>query len=318
MAFLSACAPQQQPFESAVHSARLGADHVTAPDGASLPLKRWLPRQKPKAVIVALHGMNDYSNAFSIPAPYFTRRGIALYAYDQRGFGASPQPGIWPGTDNLRRDLSQVIEAVHARHPRVPLYVMGESMGGAVAVASLASQNVHWVKGLILVAPALWGGDQMPDVYRALLWMTAHTFPYSRYDGSDLKILASNNIPMLRSMLADPLVQKNARADAIFGLVRLMDGAYHDLGALQLPVLLLYGGKDEVIPPHTINEAIGRFSRPIHLAYYPDGYHMLLRDVQGEVVAQDIAGWIQNPRNPLPSGRGRPVDNENNALFSRD
>ncbi len=61
-----------------------------ADDGARLPFLRWGPEQQPWAVIVALHGMNDYSAAFRLAGPAWAERGITTYAYDQRGFGAAP------------------------------------------------------------------------------------------------------------------------------------------------------------------------------------------------------------------------------------
>ena len=74
---------------------------ATAP---RLPLRRWLPEGKPRAVVLALHGFNDYSNAFADAGPVFAAHGIALYAYDQRGFGAAPAPGRWPGSRRLVDD----------------------------------------------------------------------------------------------------------------------------------------------------------------------------------------------------------------------
>ena len=49
------------------------------------------------AVIIALHGMNDYANTYYLAGPWFAERGVALYAYDARGFGRSPNRGLWPG-----------------------------------------------------------------------------------------------------------------------------------------------------------------------------------------------------------------------------
>ena len=112
----------------------------------------------PQAVIVALHGMNDYSNAFCHARAHGGRRkAITTYAYDQRGFGRSPQIGIWPGSDLMRRDLSDFVDVVRMRHPGVPVFVLGESMGGAVAMTAFASDTPPKADGLILVAPAVWG-----------------------------------------------------------------------------------------------------------------------------------------------------------------
>jgi len=60
------------------------------------------------------------------------------YAYDQRGFGKAPHTGIWPGGKALREDLVDCVEAVRERNPGVPVFALGESMGGAVVLSALA------------------------------------------------------------------------------------------------------------------------------------------------------------------------------------
>jgi alpha-beta hydrolase superfamily lysophospholipase len=299
---LVACAPRQQEFVAQpLASPRLEDHAFIASDGAIFSLRTWLPQKKAKAAIIALHGFNDYSNAFNTTGPYFAGRGIAVYAYDQRGFGAAPDPGIWAGKENLLRDLGEFSHLVAKQHPQAPLYILGDSMGAAVAIAA-GGERLPPVSGMIWVAPAVWGDDTLNPFYRATLWLMAHTIPYKTFDGSDLDILASNNIPMLRRLAKDPLIIKRTRADAILGLVRLMDNAYRQAPNLATPSLLLYGAKDEVIPPYPIVQLLDRDPAPLTFAYYPDGYHMLLRDLQGERVMADIASWIEHPRKPLPSG----------------
>src|SRR3546814_13687678 len=61
----------------------------------------------PAAIILALHGFNDYSRSFEAPAAYWADRGIATYAYDQRGFGQTPHRGLWPGAARLIADRSE-------------------------------------------------------------------------------------------------------------------------------------------------------------------------------------------------------------------
>src|SRR5262249_20861526 len=143
-------------------------------DGERLGLMHW-DAATPKAVIVGLHGMSDYSNAFAMPGPWWAAHGITTYAYDQRGFGRSLEPGIWPGSDLMRRDLEDFVDVVRARHPGLPVFVLGESMGGAVAMAAFASSTRPKADGIILVAPAVWGRKSMPFSYRLASWLMAHT-----------------------------------------------------------------------------------------------------------------------------------------------
>ncbi len=258
-----------------------------------LPLKSWLPKSKPKAVIVALHGFNDYSNAFQSTGTFFAAHGVAVIAYDQRGFGRAPNTGIWGNAENLTSDLAECVKQASRRWPHVPVYILGESMGGAVAIVALANPAFPHVRGVILLAPALWGAQTMNPLYRGTLWLAAHTVPAYRLSGRELHIMASNNIPMLRALSADPLVIKQTRIDAVYGLVQLMGDAYEKIPEVGTPVLLLYGGNDQVIPRRPIDAALARFSAPVRFSYYPDGYHMLTRDLQGESVMRDILGWMQ-------------------------
>ncbi|MEQ9200536.1 MAG: alpha/beta hydrolase, partial [Rhodospirillales bacterium] len=72
------------------------------------------------------------------------------------------------------------------------------------------------------------------------------------------------------------------------------------------PALVLYGAKDEVIPPKPTRQMLRNLppdtAERRRIAVYPEGWHMLLRDLQGEVVWRDIASWIRRPEDPLPSG----------------
>ena len=303
---LSACSPTEQVFDSAQKDIPNIEDNVFhAADSAELSSRQWLPEKNPKAIIVALHGMNDYSHSFERSGVFFSKNGIAVYAYDQRGFGASPNAGIWGGESNFVRDLEQYISVLKAQYPHVPMYVLGESMGGAVAIVATSDPSFPKINGVILSAPAVWGAETIPLLYRSTLWVGAHTLPYKLFTGRDLKIIASDNYPMLRALAADPLVIKGTRVDAVYGVVHLMDSAYEKVPQMKTPVLLLYGANDQVIPPYPIKNALRRFSIPIEYAYYPKGYHMLLRDLQSQVVMGDILSWIKQPKHPLPSGFGK-------------
>ena len=208
----AACAPRLQqlgaemrmPAIEQVQEDGKSLDRYVTRDGTKLGLQHW-DAATPKAVIVGLHGMNDYSNAFAMPAPWWASQGISTYAYDQRGFGRSPQRGIWPGSNLMRRDLGDFVDVVRMRFPGVPVFVMGESMGGALAMTAFASDMPPRADGLILIAPAVWGRENMPFTYRLVLWTSAHTLRGASFSGSNLRIMASDNIEMLRANGRDPL-----------------------------------------------------------------------------------------------------------------
>ena len=277
-------------------------DAIVARDGTRLPLRRWEAQGRPRAVIVALHGMSDYSNAFDMPGRYWAKLGITTLAYDQRGFGKGASPGIWAGAEALRADLSDAVAAARARYPAVPVFALGESMGGAVVLTSLASSDPPAVDGVILVAPAVWSRSDMPLSYRAALFLGAHLLPGLILSNSAashvVTIVPSDNVPMLRALGRDPLFQKQTRTDTVYGLVDLMDEAKTapDVITKTPPLLLLYGANDQIIPAKPTEAVIASLKTkpdvPLTVKRYEHGYHMLLRDLEGETVDQDASDWI--------------------------
>jgi acylglycerol lipase len=284
---------------------------ITA-DGQQLPLRKWLPRTRVRAVILALHGFNDYSHAFETPAKAWAKDGIATYAYDQRGFGGAPERGLWPGRAVLAADAATACAILKHLYPGVPLYLLGESMGGAVAVVAMTGESrtpIPDADGVILTAPAVWGRSTMDLIPRIALWAGVRLMPDLKLTGQSLHILASDNIPMLRALGRDPLVIKETRLDTIWGLVNLMDAALASASNLKVPLLVMYGAHDEIIPKRPISRFVRELPRDMRqrrsFAYYPHGYHMLLRDLESPVVSTDIAGWILMPGAPLLSGADR-------------
>ncbi len=306
---LAGCAANYQPMGITVMPPRLTGGSMVAADGAELPMRSWIPDQQPvRAAVVALHGFNDYSKAFENAGRRFADVGIATYAYDQRGFGAGRSPGIWAGKDTLIADARTAVELVRAKHPGVPLYLMGESMGGAVTLATLTRRDAPKVDGAILVAPAVWGRETMGLLPRAALWVSYNLVPGMKVVApKGMKIQPSDNIEMLRALGRDPLVIKGSRVDALEGLTDLMGTALAACGRLDVPALVLYGAHEEVLPKKPVNRAIRDFEARAGnvVAVYPDGWHMLLRDLKGQVVLNDIALWIQDPKSPLASGAAR-------------
>ena len=191
---LGACSPRLQPPGPGPRAPELTADRLIARDGTELPLAVWRPNGPVKAAVVALHGFNDYRNAFAPVGPVLARQGIVTYAYDQRGFGSSPHRGIWPGDDRLIADFADAVELVRARHPGLPVHGLGESMGGAVIMAALAGSAAPRIDGAILAAPAVWGRRTMPAIQVALLEVAAHTIPAIAGRNEGLAYKPSDNV----------------------------------------------------------------------------------------------------------------------------
>lgn len=311
---LTGCVPSIYPSGAKTTVAHLDTLAFITEDGARLPLRSWPTKAEPKAVIIAVHGFNDYSRFFDKPAQYFSEHGIASFAYDQRGFGAAPKRGLWAGCASYADDLLTLARLIKERYPRSPIFLLGESMGGAVVMTAAKYDSTQLIDGIILAAPALWARKTMPWYQNGLLWILAHTTPWLRLTGKGVvKVTPSDNIEMLRELGRDPWVIKGARVETLYGLANLMDQAFNSADSLTEDTLLLYGEKDDIIPKKPTYAFLQRFlknGKPPEeaeeiektVAFYQQGYHMLLRDLQANMTWQDIAAWIDSRKVHLPSG----------------
>ena len=154
-------------------------------------------------------------------------------------------------------------------------------MGAAVLIAAVATGAPLEAAGMIMTAPAVWGGDELNPLYRATLWLAAHIAPGLKLTGEGLGVLASDNLEVLRALGADPLFIKATRVDAIAGLVGLMDLALAEARRCRGPLLVLVARATRscrrmrtarcsaASPPSACTEVV-----------YPEGWHLLLRDLQ--------------------------------------
>ncbi|WP_200606671.1 alpha/beta fold hydrolase [Thermohalobaculum xanthum] len=263
---------------------------VPGADGTGLPLSLW-QADEPRAVILALHGFGDYGPlTFEGAAESWAEAGITTYAYDQRGFGRGSTHGRWPGAPALVDDLQAAAAWVRARHPCLPLVVVGHSMGGGVAMAA-AGQGLD-ADALVLAAPAIWGGSELNPAHRLAAWLAATTVPERRFSGEGLvRIQASDNIEMLRRMARDPYYLRPPSAREMMGLVRITDMAAASAEEVRMPALLLLGERDQIVPEGAVRRVFKRVSGPRETRVYPDGWHLLFRDLEAARVWRDVANY---------------------------
>ncbi|MBO1325389.1 lysophospholipase [Acetobacter sp. TBRC 12305] len=277
-------------------------------DGAALPARVWSPATAPRAVILALHGFNDSRDAWEFPAPFFTANGVRIVAPDQRGFGGAPDRGGWAGSARMVADIREELAILARENPGVPLYLAGESMGGAVAMLLMASPDAPHIAGTILLAPAVWALGPGADVPLNIL---ATMFPHRVVTGRELPVhvVASDNLAALIRLYYDPLSLRETQLATLRGLVNLMRDAAEAAPNLHGPILCVYGDRDALVPPAAMGPVWramamhgAEASGPARLDLIPGGYHLLLRGRNSALVEGDILRWMTQPGFFLPSG----------------
>lgn len=262
--------------------------------GAVLPYRLYPAQGRLRAVVLALHGYTDSRDGWAMLAGVLNAHGIAVYAPDLSGFGATRNRGAWPGTAVLVEEARAEAIQLRARYPGQKLYIMGESMGSAIGILLGASANPPPVDGYVLSAPAVWGGAALSPFYRLVLHVADAVAPQHRLTGQAAHVLASDNVAALIAFGEDPLTIRAPRIDNVAGLVGLMGQAQAACARFDHRALFLYGGHDELIPPAAMRRCWAAIppNAPVTLAFYPPDYHLIPRDLERATPDADILGYI--------------------------
>ncbi|HLI65460.1 MAG TPA: alpha/beta fold hydrolase [Caulobacteraceae bacterium] len=285
---------------------RLESDAVVSFDGTRLGLATYLPAggSEPWAVIVGVHGLNSYARAYHEAGPYWAAHGVAVYAYDQRGFGRSPGRGHWAGEALFTEDLRTVCALVRQRYPHAVIAVAATSMGGSVAIEAFAADRPPTADRLILLAPEVSGWSDRSPAYEATVWTVAHVAPGARFTPPDWllrRLQGTDNTEELASARRDPLMTWRMRPDEFYGLANLSERAAHDTARLKVPTAYLFGVKDRIEPLTATERAAAALPPGDVTADYPEGWHLLLLDHHRQRVFDDILGFLRDPAQPLAS-----------------
>jgi alpha-beta hydrolase superfamily lysophospholipase len=271
--------------------------------GVRLYYQAWLPPTgRRRAVVVNLHGLGDHSGLYPNLARHFPARGITLYAYDMRGNGRSPgQRAYLRAWHEYRGDLHAFLDRVREWEGDVPLFVLGNSLGGLV-VLEHALHHPEGLAGVIAAAPPL-GQVGVPPVLMALGRVLSRILPrFSLNVGMDLTGLARDPA-VVEAVLADPFFHRRGTArlstEVTTAIARVQEGA----SRLSLPLLILHGSDDRMVPPEGSRRFFARVRYPDReFREYPGAYHCLFADFDHGEVLRDLEQWIDShipARTPL-------------------
>ena len=182
-------------------------------------------------------------------------------------------------------------------------------MGGAVILSAMSRKNRASrprLTSIVLSAPAVWGRTTMPAWQSKILDSLVHVIPMIKLTPQGLDINPSDNLDMLKALRNDPRYITESRLDAVYGLTNLMDRALEASGYQDTPMLILYGAKDDLVPKSSTCKMLTKLpngkQKRWRLAFYPNGYHLLFRDLEGALVVKDIIAWFNSKKTELPSG----------------
>jgi acylglycerol lipase len=261
--------------------------------GVEIYWQAWLPEGEARTVVALAHGASEHGGRYGWTGEQLAARGFALYAADHRGHGRSAGPRAYVDRmANAVGDLDDVVDLAHSAHPGTKTFLLGHSMGGAVAL-SYAIEHQERLDGLILSAPlaALEAADPLTRLAGRALSLLLPRVGVFPIDSTGV----SRDPEVVRDYDADPLnYHGKLPARTVAELTDAVGGYPEKVAGLTLPLLTMHGSADRITPPHGSEMIIERAgSEDKSIIRYDGLYHELLNEPERQQVLDDIAAWIE-------------------------
>lgn len=260
--------------------------------GARIHLRSWTPEGDPRAVIVICHGVNSHGGQYLWTAQQLVDRGFAVFALDLRGRGKSSGERFY--VDDVAEyvaDLSGTITIAKARHPGLPVYLLGHSAGGVVS-CTYTLDHQDEIDGLICESFAF--QVPAPGFVLSAIKGISHIAPRLGVLTLHMKDF-SRDPAAVAALEADPLTKDETQpAATVAALVRADERLHDSFEQITLPVLIMHGTADKATVcqgSQYFHEHAGSADKTLKL--YEGHAHDLLNDLGKESVLGDIVGWIE-------------------------
>ncbi len=260
--------------------------------GATLYYEWWMPPQ-PKGMLLVVHGIGEHSGRYGPFVRYFFERGYAVALYDQRGHGqSSGERGHIEHLQDLLGDLADFVEHSKRAFPQLPMFMVGHSFGGQLALNFVVRYNKN-LRGIILSSPNI-GLKMKLSPWR--LWLGESLYrwwPRAKFGQKVHARFISRDAAIVAAYEQDPRVVRQFTMHSVIQILRNLDIVMALSARIHLPALFLHAGDDQICDP----EATRQFYRRIPVArkrlkVYEGMYNEIFNEAGKEIVFRDIELWL--------------------------
>jgi non-heme chloroperoxidase len=254
----------------------------------------------PPVVLVHGYGLNGHS--WEKQEAALLAAGHRVIIYDRRGFGASSRPSIGYDFDTLAADLHVLLSSLDLRG----VVLAGFAMGTGEVARYLAAHGSEQVRAAALVAPLLpflLKTDNSPEgidrkVFDGFRARIAADRPAAMKDFMD----RSYNIDLLGgSRVSDQAWQNSfyvaisASAHAALDCVAAcLEDFRGDLAAISIPVLVIHGDQDRVLPYEATSRRLPMFLKDARSVIIAGGPHAIIW-THADEVSDALLDFISHP-----------------------
>lgn len=279
----------------------LGAAPVPAGQD-KIPCMVWIDKQKPKAAMLCIHGFGLHKGTYDAFANEMAKLGIATYAIDVRGFGAWVRKGKnHIDFDGTMGDIGLSLNEIRRMHPDLKIIVLGESMGGAIAMKA-AQMYPDLVYGLISSVPA---GDRFERA-DSELGIVKHVIFHGMNAPIDVGPAivgrATKKDSLKNTWLNDPLSRTEVSANELIAFKNFMNSTYDMAPNIKkAKVLFIQGSNDRLVRPAGTYKLFGSLGTPHReIVLSKTAEHLIFED--GQFNNEDlkfVSKWISSNIAPV-------------------
>lgn len=266
---------------------------ITSKSGMKLFTQSWLP-ESPTAVVLIVHGLAEHSGRYQYVAEQFGNHGFGVYSFDLVGHGKSEGDRAYVESfDRLAEDVEQMIGRVKLAHPKMPFFLLGHSMGGAL-VCYLTALRPPKMNGLITSAPAIRPGSDVSPMLIKVAPVLGRLLPKLKTTEIGSHTI-SRDPAVVKDYETDPLNSRGGmRARTGSEILRAGDVVFANIPKFDMPLLMLHGTGDELVDVDgtmQLNAIVP--SRDKTMKLYDGLYHEILNEPERDEVIGDIVGWMR-------------------------
>ena len=247
---------------------------------------------EPKATLLLIHGLHEHSGRYNQMGELFSNHGINVYTFDLRGHGKSEgERHFVSSVDEYVNDVEQVLEKIPND---LPIFILGHSMGGLIAVNFLLQSNYSGVSGLILSGAALKPGKDITPFKAMLVKWVARFFP--RLKTLPVKPeLISRDPAEVEKYMNDPFIPLyGAKAGLGVALLNAMERVKERYNQITMPALIMHGSDDQLTDPEgskIFYEKVG--SKDKTLQIWDGCYHEIFNEINKQEILSFTLDWIE-------------------------
>jgi alpha-beta hydrolase superfamily lysophospholipase len=254
--------------------------------GSKVYAQKWLPDGDVKASVNLVHGMGEHSSRYIHVAEFLTKKGYAVYAFDQLGHGRTiGKKGHTPSYDALLDNIDVLLNKSKEEYPQLPQVLYGHSMGGNL-VLNYGLRRKPKIKGVIATSPWLKLAFEPPAIQLTIGKVVRNLLPaFVQSTKLNIKHI-SRDLQEVKKYEQDVLNHDKISTTFFFGVYEAGLWALEHAAEWSLPLFLSHGTGDQITSYKASEEFANKAKDKVTIKLWPELYHETNNEIEKQQVIQ--------------------------------